>query len=62
MPRLQWLAEYTLAHPWRFIYLENVDLSWNYSENRDRWVCQDTYPSQFYKHPQRPVWITRSGS
>ena len=35
---LKWLAEYTLAHPWRFVYLENVDLSWNYSENRDRCV------------------------
>jgi hypothetical protein len=33
---LKWLAEYTRHHPWRFVYLEGVDTSWNYSENRDR--------------------------
>jgi len=35
-PLLKWLAEYTRHHPWRFVYLENVDVSWNFSENRDR--------------------------
>ncbi|CAE8619805.1 unnamed protein product [Polarella glacialis] len=33
---LKWLAEYTRHHPWRFIFFENVDASWNFSENRDR--------------------------
>ena len=37
---LKWLAEYTRMHPWRFVYFENADLTWNYSENRDR-VCFD---------------------
>lgn len=33
---LKWLAEYSRHHPWRFIFLENVDTTWNFSENRDR--------------------------
>jgi len=33
---LKWLAEYTKYHPWRFVFFENVDTSWNFSENRDR--------------------------
>jgi len=33
---LKWLAEYTKLHPWRFVYLENTQTSWNFSENRDR--------------------------
>lgn len=33
---LKWLAEYTRLHPWRFIFLEGVDTSFNFPENRDR--------------------------
>eukprot|EP00439_Symbiodinium_sp_Y106_P050425 s358_g6.t1 len=33
---LKWLAEYTRLHPWRFVYLEGVDTSFNFPENRDR--------------------------
>ena len=33
---LKWLAEYTRHHPWRFVYVENIDVVWMYSENRDR--------------------------
>jgi len=33
---LKWLCEYTKAFPWRFIYLENTDSRFNFSENRDR--------------------------
>ncbi len=40
---LKWLAEYTKEHPWRFVYLENTQTSWNFSENRDRCV-QDFAP------------------
>ncbi len=36
---LKWLAEYTRFNPWQFVYLENVDICWNFSENRDRCVC-----------------------
>jgi hypothetical protein len=43
---LKWLAEYTRAHPWRFVYLENTQTSWNFSENRDRCV---------YDHAPLPV-------
>jgi hypothetical protein len=35
---LKWLAEYTKAHPWRFVYLENTQTSWNFAENRDRCI------------------------
>eukprot|EP00960_Hanusia_phi_P055293 762931-Hanusia_phi.AAC.1 len=37
---LKWLAEYTRIHPWRFVYLENTQTSWNFSENRDRCVYE----------------------
>eukprot|EP00397_Hematodinium_sp_SG-2012_P000052 GEMP01000052.1.p1 GENE.GEMP01000052.1~~GEMP01000052.1.p1 ORF type:complete len:3639 (-),score=971.80 GEMP01000052.1:1016-11932(-) len=33
---LKWLCEYTRVHPWRFIFLEDVDAAWNFTENRDR--------------------------
>ncbi|CAK0847884.1 unnamed protein product [Prorocentrum cordatum] len=33
---LKWLAEYTRLHPWRFVFLEGVDTSFNFPENRDR--------------------------
>ncbi|GBG31366.1 Rab-like protein 2A [Hondaea fermentalgiana] len=35
---LKWIAEYTKHHPWRFVYLEECDTSWNFGENRDRCV------------------------
>lgn len=35
---LKWIAEYTKHHPWRFVYLEDCDTSWNFGENRDRCV------------------------
>jgi hypothetical protein len=35
---LKWIAEFTKAHPWRFVFLEGCDTSWNFSENRDRCV------------------------
>lgn len=38
---LKWLAEYTFHHPWRFVFFENIDASWNFSENRDR--CNFTF-------------------
>jgi hypothetical protein len=41
---LKWLAEYTKAHPWRFIYLENTQTCWNFSENRDRCVYDQAPP------------------
>ncbi len=41
---LKWLAEYTRAHPWRFVYLENTQTSWNFSENRDRCVYDHAPP------------------
>ena len=41
---LKWLAEYTKAHPWRFIYLENTQTSWNFAENRDRCVYERAPP------------------
>ncbi len=41
---LKWLAEYTKEHPWRFVFLENTQTSWNFSENRDRCV-QDFAPA-----------------
>jgi len=41
---LKWLAEYTKAHPWRFVYLENTQTSWNFSENRDRCVYDHAPP------------------
>jgi hypothetical protein len=41
---LKWLAEYTKAHPWRFIYLENTQTSWNFAENRDRCVYDRAPP------------------
>ena len=41
---LKWLAEYTRAHPWRFVYLENTQTSWNFSENRDRCVYDNAPP------------------
>ncbi|CAJ1367371.1 unnamed protein product [Effrenium voratum] len=33
---LKWLAEYTRLHPWRFVYIEGVDTTFNFPENRDR--------------------------
>jgi len=33
---LKWLAEYTRHHTWRFVFFENVEAAWNFSENRDR--------------------------
>ena len=33
---LKWCAEYTKAYPWRYFYFENLDISRNFSENRDR--------------------------
>ncbi|CAD7925071.1 unnamed protein product [Amoebophrya sp. A120] len=51
---LKWLAEYSRYNPWRFIYLENVDLSWNFPENRDR--CYFTFappnPAHLIKNVQ----------
>jgi len=47
-PLLKWLAEFTAAHPWRFVYLENVDMSWNFSENRDR--CNFTHAPEMIAH------------
>ena len=41
---LKWLAEYTKAHPWRFVYLENTQTSWNFAENRDRCVYDRAPP------------------
>ncbi len=41
---LKWLAEYTRAHPWRFVYLENCQTSWNFSENRDRCILDRAPP------------------
>jgi hypothetical protein len=41
---LKWLAEYTKDHPWRFVFLEDTQTSWNFSENRDRCV-QDFAPA-----------------
>ena len=41
---LKWLAEYTKAHPWRFVYLEKTQTSWNFSENRDRCVYDHAPP------------------
>ena len=46
---LKWLAEYTKAHPWRFIFLENTQTSWNFSENRDRCVF-DHAPTPVERH------------
>jgi len=33
---LKWLAEYTKHNPWRFVYIEGCDVTWNFPENRDR--------------------------
>jgi len=35
---LKWMAEHTAMFPWRFIFLENTDISWNFCENRDRCI------------------------
>lgn len=41
---LKWCCEYTAKYPWRFIYFENTDISFNFSENRDR--CDFTFYQQ----------------
>lgn len=33
---LKWCAEYTKRTPWSYVYLENIDLTWNLVENLDR--------------------------
>jgi hypothetical protein len=33
---LKWCCEYTERCPWRFIYFENTDSTFNFAENRDR--------------------------
>ena len=48
---LKWVAEYTHHHPWRFVFFENIDASWNYSENRDR--CNFTFA------PESPSLVIR---
>lgn len=35
---LKWVEEFTAQYPWRFVYFENSDTSWNFSEMRDRLV------------------------
>jgi len=45
---LKWLAEYTRLHPWRFIFLENVDTSFNFPENRDRCNFRFAPPNPLY--------------
>jgi hypothetical protein len=47
---LKWCAEYTERCPWRFIYFENTDSTWNFSENRDR--CN----YKFYTRPSLESW------
>lgn len=38
---LKWVAEHTKHNPWRFVFFEQVDVSHNVSENRDR--CDMTF-------------------
>ena len=35
---LKWCCEYTERCPWRFIYFEGTDSTWNFIENRDRCI------------------------
>lgn len=42
---LKWIAEYTKHHPWRFVYIEDCDTSWNFGENRDRCVLKRAPPA-----------------
>eukprot|EP00656_Telonema_subtile_P055937 TRINITY_DN8825_c0_g1_i1.p1 TRINITY_DN8825_c0_g1~~TRINITY_DN8825_c0_g1_i1.p1 ORF type:complete len:1950 (-),score=403.34 TRINITY_DN8825_c0_g1_i1:127-5976(-) len=51
---LKWCAEYTERCPWRFIFFENTDSTWNFSENRDR--CN----YKFYTRPSLESWKYQS--
>ena len=42
---LKWTAEYSVQYPWRFIYFEGTDVTWNFPENRDRCVLTRAPPA-----------------
>ena len=53
---LKWICEYTKKYPWRFVYFENTDSYFTFSENRDR--CTNA----LYIQPSISEWRSNASS
>jgi len=60
---LKWCCEYTERCPWRFIYFEGTDSTWNFIENRDRCIYKlFTSPLELQRKAQQTTRVFYTGT